>query len=51
MKTAAGTESMILAARAAHPAWGARKLKKYLENQGHAGLPAQSTICSIMKRN
>ena len=42
---------LIITARTQHPAWGARKLKRYLENQGHQGLPAQSTICEILKRN
>ena len=50
-KTSAEMEEVILEARAAHPAWGARKLKRYLENGGVTGLPAQSTICEIMKRN
>jgi len=50
-KTSAATEELILEARIQHPAWGARKLKRYLENQGHIGLPAQSTICEILKRN
>jgi transposase InsO family protein len=50
-KTAESTENLIVDARFAHPAWGARKLKKHLENQGFEGLPAQSTICEILKRN
>jgi len=51
MKTSSEKEAVILNARADHPAWGARKLKRHLENQGHTGLPAQSTICEILKRN
>jgi transposase InsO family protein len=50
-KTDVETEAVIMEARSEHPAWGARKLKRYLENQGHEGLPAQSTICEILKRN
>ena len=50
-KTSSEMEERILEARMRHPAWGARKLKRYLENQGHTGLPAQSTICEILKRN
>ena len=50
-QTSPEIEAMILDARAKHPAWGARKLKRYLENRGHTGLPAQSTICEILKRN
>ena len=49
-KTRAETEELIVQARIAHPAWGARKLKRYLENQGHTNLPVQSTICSILNR-
>lgn len=45
-------EELILAARAAHPLWGAPKLKALLERR-HAGLvlPAQSTIGLILKRH
>ena len=45
-------EEMILAARAAHPHWGAPKLKAWLENK-HPGqtLPAPSTIGLILKRH
>ena len=51
LKTSAQAEETILEARAAHPAWGARKLKRFLEDRGHTGVPAQSTICEILKRN
>ena len=50
-QTAPETVELIINTRIKHPAWGARKLKRYLENQGHNGLPAQSTICEILKRN
>jgi transposase InsO family protein len=50
-KTTAETEALILEERLRHPEWGARKLKRYLENRGNSGLPAQSTICGILKRN
>lgn len=50
-KTEPQTEELILKERARHPAWGARKLKRYLENHGKTGIPAQSTICEILKRN
>lgn len=50
-KTMPEIEALFLDTRRRHPAWGARKLKRYLENQGHSGLPAQSTICAIMKRH
>ena len=50
-RTSREMEECILEARVRHPAWGARKLKRYLENKGYTGLPAQSTICEILKRN
>jgi transposase InsO family protein len=45
------TERLILEQREIHPAWGPRKLKRVLEKKGHEGLPAVSTISSILKRN
>jgi transposase InsO family protein len=50
-KTPECTEQLILSARDSHPAWGPRKLHKYLENAGHNNLPAPSTIAGILKRN
>jgi transposase InsO family protein len=50
-KTSAEVEELILEERGRHPAWGARKLKRRLEDRGYKGLPAQSTICEILKRN
>jgi transposase InsO family protein len=44
-------EECVLQARTDHPAWGPRKLRQWLENQGHTGLPAASTIATILKRN
>jgi transposase InsO family protein len=44
-------EKTIVWARNEHPAWGARKLSKWLENRGITGLPANSTICAVLKRN
>lgn len=49
--TAHETEQMILNLRERHPAWGARKLKRRLEDLGHHGLPAISTITAILKRH
>lgn len=43
-------EKVIIAARQAHPAWGGRKLKRWLENKGYSGLPAPSTITAILRR-
>lgn len=43
-------ESQILALRAAHPALGARKLRRILQDRGEAP-PAHSTINAILHRN
>jgi len=50
-QTSPEIETMILNERIEHPAWGARKLKRHLEDKGYKDLPAQSTICEILKRN
>ena len=50
-KTSEDTEQIILKARESHPTWGARKLKRYLQNNGIEALPAHSTITDILKRN
>jgi transposase InsO family protein len=41
----------VLAAREEHPAWGGRKLKRYLENQGQPDIPSPSTITEILRRH
>ena len=43
-------EAAITDLRGKHPAWGGRKLKTVLENLGHQGIPAPSTITSILRR-
>jgi transposase InsO family protein len=43
-------ENQILEVRNKFPAWGARKLKKYLENQGFKDLPCESTFNRILKK-
>ena len=44
-------EQLVIQARSKHPCWGARKLKRYLENQGYKGIPAASTVTAILRRN
>lgn len=44
-------EEKIVSVRLKHPAWGARKILRVLENNGETGLPAQSTVCEVLKRN
>lgn len=43
-------EKQILKAREAHPKWGARKLKRWLENSGSSDLPCASTVHAILQR-
>lgn len=51
LRTEPEMEKTLLNARLEHPAWGPRKLKRYLENHEYTGLPAASTISAILKRN
>jgi transposase InsO family protein len=50
-RTAEPIESLLTATRRAHPAWGARKLRAFLERQGQADLPSASTITEILRRH
>lgn len=50
-KTDAAMEDKILGARHAHPAWGSRKLKRWLENKGETGVPCASTITGVLRRH
>lgn len=50
-KTAADKEKLILDYRSAHPAIGAVKILRILQNQGHKDLPCSSTVNAILKRN
>lgn len=49
--TAQGVEAAVLGVRDAHPAWGGRKLRAFLQRQGQAEVPAASTITVILERN
>lgn len=49
-QTGGAMQEVILAARQAHPAWGGRKLKRWLEERGYSALPAPSTITAIVRR-
>lgn len=49
-QTEKALEEVIRAARQAHPAWGGRKLKRWLEDRGYRGMPAPSTITAILRR-
>lgn len=46
----AALEALVVTVRDAHPAWGARKILRCLEREGHAA-PAASTIHAILARH
>lgn len=50
-KTSGETEQLLLEYRRSHPAIGAVKIKRILENKGHLNLPCASTVNAIFKRN
>lgn len=49
-RCASAVEVAIVALRAQHPAWGARKLARRLEALGHA-MPAVSTVHAVLRRH
>lgn len=49
--TPSEVEQVIVEARQAHPAWGSRKLKRWLENRGYRSIPAPSTVTDILARH
>jgi len=44
-------ETLALSVRDEQTAWGARKIKRRLEDMGHEGLPCPSTMTQILRRN
>jgi transposase InsO family protein len=50
-RTRDDVEQLVVKLRRDHPAWGARKLKRRLEDLGHADLPARSTVNGILARH
>jgi transposase InsO family protein len=50
-KTPDEVENLILMMRDKHPRWGARKLKRRLEDLDHKAIPHPSTINEILHRN
>lgn len=50
-KTPEKIEELVLSLRDKHPAWGAMKISKRLENLGHTDLPSVSTTHEILKRH
>ena len=49
-KTPIETEEKILQLRAENPGWGAKTLKKVLENQGNTDIPCAKTVNNILNR-
>jgi transposase InsO family protein len=50
-RTDAAVEARIVELRDRHPAWGARKLHRRLQDLGIEGLPAHSTVNTILARH
>jgi transposase InsO family protein len=50
-RTGDDVERLVVSLRQEHPAWGARKLKRRLEDLGHAGVPARGTVNGILARH
>jgi len=50
-RTGVVVETKILAVRAQHPSWGARKIHRILINGGELELPAPSTVHRVLHRN
>lgn len=44
-------EEAVINLRLKQPTWGPRKIVRYLSNKGYSGLPAFSTVNSILKRH
>ena len=50
-RTRAEIETAVIDARRIHPAWGGRKIRRWLENRGLAGVPSASTVTEILRRH
>lgn len=50
-RTEATIAAVVIAVRTAHPTWGGRKIHHRLVQQGHADVPAPSTITDILHRH
>ena len=50
-RTLVHVEKLVCDVREDHPAWGGRKIRGFLLRQGHAGVPAASTITQILRRH
>jgi transposase InsO family protein len=50
-RTAEMIEAQVLEVRKHHKAWGGRKIRRVLQNQGNQQVPAASTITAILHRH
>jgi|AraplaMF_Col_mMF_1032025.scaffolds.fasta_scaffold09411_5 transposase InsO family protein len=50
-RSVAAIEDAVLSVRAAHPAWGGRKIARRLKDLGREAVPAPSTVTAILKRH
>lgn len=49
-RSRADLEKLVKEARELHPAWGGRKLRRWLVNRGYGDLPQACTFTSILRR-
>jgi transposase InsO family protein len=50
-KVTSEIEAAVVAVRRDHPAWGGRKIRTYLHQQGFTTAPAASSVTGILRRN
>lgn len=50
-RTSVEMEELVCELRRKHSAWGGRKIHRVLNNRGHKGVPAPSTITGILRRH
>jgi transposase InsO family protein len=50
-KSSDAIEQLIIQTRGQFPVWGGRKIRAFLQQRGHADVPAASTITAILSRH
>lgn len=50
-RTSEDLEDRVLGVRFEHPAWGGRKIRRVLQNEGVVAVPSASTITDILRRH